>query len=1131
MSRTPSPLATGLTLGNVIADKAYSAVDSGLHAAADGVERFSDAIRTPPIGLSTEDEIDGVYHSAAARLIDNFRAQLKRGLPFTLTLQNILSILDALIASKFEGGVDDRLYLLEHGLTFLSRYPSNTPTSKELQDKVISLLWYDLAHPPASLVGSKYQFRSADGSGTSIWHPEMGKAGSAYARSVQTLHPLPANQLPSPELLFDTLLKREKQVDHPAGLSTFFFAFANLVIHSLFSTDHASKDRSQPINKVSSYLDLSPVYGSSEDDLKKIRLNDGTGRIHPDTFADSRLLRMPLSTGALLIMYSRNHNYIVKKLLDINERGKWSNPPPTDEAKRQKQDDEIFGTARLVNCGWFMSSIFGDYLASILGLVREGNSWSLDPLSNFRAASHEIVERGTGNIVSVEFLALYHFHSSIGAGDEKWAEESFERLFKTKDWDSASLTWDWGLAITIDKYEAVIAELVDEKNPRNQTPPSQWPLGPYQRQADGSFKDEDLAKILLDATEQPASAFKARGTPHVMRIIEIMGIQQNRDWGTCSLNEFRKFLGLKPYSTFEEWNPRKDIADAGRRLYQHPDNIELYVGLQAEESKKVVPGAGLCPGFTMSRAILADAVALVRGDRFLTNDFTAYNLTAWGMQDCTRDPKNSSNGGVLGKLLGRCLPNHFPVDSSYTNFPFIVPSQMEKFLTQVGTASKYDFKRPAPSKPVAPVTKYSDVMAALASPSLASTVPHNASIVLPGKGYLSSYNDASVNAADKKLIAEAFVPSSVVLKKQVDFLERTTAQLLKEKSYTLVGDNKLSVNVVRDVINLLPVYFISEYVLGLPLKTPENPHGSALDQEVYLKFKEIYEFIFIDIAEPSTKVAKESTVQHYCKEFQDTVEGHIGGIATEQIPIIGLGASAIHWATQTPQESNNWLKRLLDAGKNKSREELANDALALAIAVSVEFSQALTHVVDTLLGPAISGTWTPSLHGTSLTDPSITDIVKSLARDTSDKDATTKLAKIVVKALRTRPPVPGTYRSLATDVRQLSKTKGDRVFLSFAQAGVDPSVWGDDVKPTDPPPQALFAGEIVKLLGPEWLLNAVVPVVKTIFKLKDIKRAQGNSGKLLSFNETIEGTSATTYLNYKQEPTFWSSDLTVNYTS
>ncbi|KAG8898789.1 hypothetical protein FRC00_002305 [Tulasnella sp. 408] len=1128
MSRIHSPLDSGLTLGNVIADKTYSAVDSGLQAAADSVERLSDAIRTPPPTLSAEDEVDGVYHSAVARLIDNFRAQLKRGLPFDLSLQNVLSIIDALLTSKIAGGIDDRLFLLEHALTFLSRYPPNTVTSKELQDKVIALLWYDLAHPPASVVGSDYQYRKADGSGTSIWHPDMGMAGQPYARSVQTIHPLPANQLPSPELLFDSLLKREdKPAPHPAGLSTFFFAFANLVIHSLFWTtfkendeDPDTEDFTQPINKVSSYLDLSPLYGSSEQELNSIRLNDGTGRIQPDTFADPRVLNMPPSTPALLVMFSRNHNYIVEKLLDINERGKWKKPHEIEGKRKQRQDDEIFGTARLINCGWFMSTIFGDYLASILGLVREGNSWSLDPLSNFRAASHEIVERGSGNIVSVEFLALYHFHSSIGVGDEKWAEDAMARLVGTRDWDS----------IDIKTYREAIKR--ERLNPRNQAPPNTWPIGRYQR-VDGRFRDEDLAKILLDATEQPANAFKARGTPHVMRIIEIMGITLNREWGTCSLNEFRKFLNLKPYSTFEEWNPRKDVADAARRLYRHPDNIELYVGLQAEESKTVMPGAGLCPGFTMSRAILADAVALVRGDRFLTNDFTAYNLTAWGMQDCTRDPKNSANGGMMGKLLGRCLPNHFPVDSSYTNFPFVVPKDMKKFLTDVHKADGYTFTRPAANKPVAPVTKYHEVMAALASPGLGSTVPENAKIVLEGGGYLHSYDKADVNAADKKLIAEAFVPTPVVLKKHVDYLERTTAMLLKEKSYTLVGDNKQSVNIVRDVINLLPAYFISEHVLGLPLKTPENPHGSALDQEVYLKFKEIYEFIFIDIAEPSTKVAKESTVKGYSQYFQDTVQAHIQSIASEQIPIIGLGASAIHWATQTPYEANKWLKRLLDAGKGKSKEELANDAVALAIALSVEFSQALTHVVDEFLGKPDpkERTWTPNLGGTSENYPPTTDEIHALASDTTDKEATTRLAKIVVKALRTRPPVPGTYRSVSANVAQLNKSKGDRVYLSFTEAGVDPSVWGNDVKPTIPPPQALFAGEIVKLLGPEWLVNAIVPVIRTIFKLRHIKRAPGNSGKLLSFDEKIEGTPVTTYLNYKQEPTFWSSDLTVTFTA
>ncbi|KAG8910105.1 hypothetical protein FRC00_008860 [Tulasnella sp. 408] len=357
--------------------------------------------------------------------------------------------------------------------------------------------------------------------------------------------------------------------------------------------------------------------------------------------------------------------------------------------------------------------------------------------------------------------------------------------------------------------------------------------------------------------------------------------------------------------------------------------------------------------------------------------------------------------------------------------------------------------------------------------------------------------------------------------------------LLKEKSYTLVGDNKQSVNIVRDVINLLPAYFISEHVLGLPLKTPENPHGSALDQEVYLKLKEIYEFIFIDIAEPSTKVAKESTVKGYSQYFQDTVQAHIQSIASEQIPIIGLGASAIHWATQTPYEANKWLKRLLDAGKGKSKEELANDAMALAIALSVEFSQALTHVVDEFLGKPDpkERTWTPNLGGTSENYPPTTDEIHALASDTTDKEATTRLAKIVVKALRTRPPVPGTYRSVSANVAQLNKSKGDRVYLSFTEAGVDPSVWGNDVKPTIPPPQALFAGEIVKLLGPEWLVNAIVPVIKTIFKLRHIKRAPGNSGKLLSFDEKIEGTPVTTYLNYKQEPTFWSSDLTVTFTA
>lgn len=65
------------------------------------------------------------------------------------------------------------------------------------------------------------------------------------------------------------------------------------------------------------------------------------------------------------------------------------------------------------------------------------------------------------------------------------------------------------------------------------------------RDANGRFNDAELAEIIINATEAPAGAFRARGTPDALRVVEILGIEQSRLWGTCSLNEFRKFLGLK----------------------------------------------------------------------------------------------------------------------------------------------------------------------------------------------------------------------------------------------------------------------------------------------------------------------------------------------------------------------------------------------------------------------------------------------------------------------------------------------------------------------------------------------------------------------------------------------------------
>lgn len=56
-----------------------------------------------------------------------------------------------------------------------------------------------------------------------------------------------------------------------------------------------------------------------------------------------------------------------------------------------------------------------------------------------------------------------------------------------------------------------------------------------QRDPDGRFSDQDLARVLQDATERRGGAFRARGCPPVMRVVEILAIEQGRTWGACTV--------------------------------------------------------------------------------------------------------------------------------------------------------------------------------------------------------------------------------------------------------------------------------------------------------------------------------------------------------------------------------------------------------------------------------------------------------------------------------------------------------------------------------------------------------------------------------------------------------------------
>jgi hypothetical protein len=264
----------------------------------------------------------------------------------------------------------------------------------------------------------------------------------------------------------------------------------------------------------------------------------------------------------------------------------------------------------------YINCILYDYLRTIIALNRTNDPWILDP----RAQGPEVygsqgTPSGVGNQVSCEFNLVYRWHATISQRDEKWLENAMEMMYPGQDMSK----------IDVDDFKLGLYKWIKTIEPD----PAKREWGGLKRNASGFFDDDALVEELRKTTEDCAgiylrfpllmlAAFDS-GIPVALRAVTMLGIEQSRYWKTASLNEFRHFFGLIEHKEFKDVNSDSKVSELLRQLYDHPDNVELYPGLLIENTKKpMAPGAGLCPNQTIGRAILSDAVALVRGDRFYT---------------------------------------------------------------------------------------------------------------------------------------------------------------------------------------------------------------------------------------------------------------------------------------------------------------------------------------------------------------------------------------------------------------------------------------------------------------------------------------------------------------------------------
>ncbi|KAF9258714.1 heme peroxidase [Marasmius fiardii PR-910] len=1065
---------------------------------ADSVFLKSRSLPTAPDGQYRS---GGREHSALTNVMRDVQAQISKG-PVNVDLSVVDEFLDTVINPN---SVNDRKGAFAAGLTLLLRLPPESDIAKKMSDSAIGMLYNTMPHPVETLLTPVYSFREADGGNNNLLNPQIGRGGMPYARSVQGKWCYAATALPDPELVFETLLKRRKITPHPNGNSSLTFAFATLVTHSLFRSD--MKDWN--INATSSYLDLSPLYGINQATQDQVRNKDlGRGLLYPDTFSEERLLFLPPAASALLVILSRNHNYTAEKLLKINERGRWTDPPPEDAVARAKQDEEIFQTARLVNGGHFMSLIMGDYVAGFLGLS-EGNAWNMNAFDPIKDKNGSPVERGEGNHCSVEFNVLYRWHPTTSEADEQWINDLFANTFD-KPVESLTVA-DFGKGV-LGAMKSVDFD------------PSKREFAWLKRGPDGRFSDDDLAKVLHDATENVACSYGARGTPAALKVVEVMGIQQARSWGVCTMNEFRQWLGLRQFETFEEWNPDPAIAGAARQLYKHINNLELYTGLQCEAIMPLAGGLRFACGYTTTRAVLSDAIALIRGDRFYTTAFTPASLTTWGYQDCLRDPNNGGLGGEMPKLLTRHLPRYYPSNSVYACFPFFTPTKMKESLTRQGKADQYTFTRPVPVVPVKVLNTFTGINHVFGNPTQFPVV-YDMKGLGNGYGFLLTFDEGAKHEKDKTLILRALFPDKSSLDTYAKWYRDGVTERIATKSFIYDGVPGKYVDIVHDVINNAAIHWAADLLCGLDMKTKENPRGMYTEREVYDMFTCLlihfrYRYTFLGIGDNEHGFSLRQKVFQAGGVLQAMVAKSIMNCAPKSAAgtvsvsaVTSKVAGIIHDQPYAP-----FLRRLAETGRPIN--ELVANVIGLAIGSSVNYAQAAVHVIDFYFDDQRAEERAR---------------IVSLAKATDESSLET-LRGYVREGMRLNPQVTGLYRDVLADASipqgnglpNLDVKKGDRLFGSLKNAHLNANDFPNPTKvdPTRPASSYGYNGVgFHKCLGIAFAEQTITEIVRVVFSLKNVRRAPGNDGKLVGFTELQNETATNVYLTDYGTTSAWPGSM------
>ena len=495
-------------------------------------------------------------------------------------------------------------------------------------------------------------YRSIDGTGNNLENPDLGSAGTDLLRTSPVAY---ADGISSPSLPQDAsaraisdILNNQADPNNPTqdlntvdqnSLSDFGYAFGQFIDHDLSltptnsgellqiladpndpshmanqsferssfdpSTGTSASNPRQQINAVTSFLDLSQVYGSSAAVADALRTHTGgllktsPGNMLPydnsTYFTPAQLAAINMAndaqavstqnlfvTGdvrgnenveltALQTLFVRNHNLIASELQ--KEHPDWT-------------DEQLYQEARKINIAQYQNIIYNQYLPDLLGPTAlpqyTGYNPNVDPA------------------IATEFstVAFRFGHSLLSGGIERQNNSGQDILPNDPAGAAISLATDF-----FDPNVLNPNGVVDPLTGHISTDIGAILKG----DADGNAQADDLLAI----SDVRNLLFANGGLQNNGQDLIARDIERARDDGIGSYNQLRVAYGLPAVTSFAQITSNVQVQQELQKAYGSVVNIDPFEGGLAEDH---VAGSDMGPLFTR---IIADQFNRLRaGDRF-----------------------------------------------------------------------------------------------------------------------------------------------------------------------------------------------------------------------------------------------------------------------------------------------------------------------------------------------------------------------------------------------------------------------------------------------------------------------------------------------------------------------------------